>query len=151
MAGGDEETVSSRCSIALLGFGTVGSAVARRLTSGSHDFQLTHVLDRRAHCKRGTLPAPDVVWTTRIEDVLESDAHIVVEAIGGVEPAADWIRAALAAGKSVVTANAVLSRMEATSCSIAEALADARARGFAEADPSADLDGDDAAEKLAIL
>ena len=49
------------------------------------------------------------------------------------------------------TTNAVLSRMEATGCSLADALADARARGFAESDPSADLDGDDAAAKLAIL
>ena len=156
--------------------------------------------------KRDALPAAGVVWTTRIDDVLQSDADIVVEAIGGVEPAADWIRAALLAGKSVVTANkqvmarhgaslltlaarqgrqlrfeaavggampivraigdglagdritrivailngttnAVLSRMEATGCSLHDALGDARARGFAEADPSADLDGDDAARE----
>jgi homoserine dehydrogenase len=202
--------VSSRCRIALLGFGTVGSAVARRLTSGSNDFLLSHILDRRAPVKRDAVTVPGVVWTTRIEDVLESDADIVVEVIGGIEPAAGWIRAALLAGKSVVTANkqvmarhgaalltlaarqgrqlrfeaavggampivraigdglagdritriaailngttnAVLSRMEATGCSMEEALADARARGLAESDPSADLDGDDAAAKLAIL
>jgi homoserine dehydrogenase len=202
--------VSSRCRIALLGFGTVGSAVARRLTSDTTNFPLTHILDRRAAVKRDALPAQDVVWTTRIEDVLESDVDVVVEAIGGVEPAAAWIRAALLAGKSVVSANkqvmarhgtalltlaarqgrqlrfeaavggampivraigdglagdrvtrvdailngttnAVLSRMEATGCSMDDALADARARGLAEADPSADLDGDDAATKLAIL
>jgi homoserine dehydrogenase len=202
--------VNARCRIALLGFGTVGSAVARRLTSGPGLFQLTHILDRRAASKRGALPAADVLWTTRIEDVLESDADVVVELIGSVEPAAGWIRAALLAGKSVVTANkqvmarhgaalltlaarqgrqlrfeaavggampivrtigdglagdrirridailngttnAVLSRMESTHCSIDDALADARSRGLAEADPSADLDGDDAAAKLAIL
>lgn len=202
--------VSARCRIALLGFGTVGSAVARRLTSGPDRFHLTHILDRRAAAKRDALPDADVLWTTRIEDVLESDADVVVELIGGIEPAADWIRAALLAGKSVVTANkqvmarhgaalltlaarqgrqlrfeaavggampivrtigeglagdrisrvdailngttnAVLSRMESTHCSIDEALADARSRGLAEADPAADLDGDDAAAKLAIL
>jgi homoserine dehydrogenase len=49
------------------------------------------------------------------------------------------------------TANAVLSRMERTGCSLSEALADAQARGYAEADPSLDLDGGDAAAKLAIL
>jgi len=49
------------------------------------------------------------------------------------------------------TTNAVLSRMEALGCSLDEALADARARGYAEADPSGDLDGDDARAKLAIL
>jgi len=145
-----------------------------------------------------------------VEDVLHSEADVVVEAIGGVDPAAEWIRAALLAGKSVVTANkqviardghrlstlawrqgrqlrfeaavggampivravsdglagdritrivgilngttnAVLSRMEALGCSLGEAVADARARGYAEADPSADLDGDDARAKLAIL
>jgi homoserine dehydrogenase len=133
----------------------------------------------------------------------------VVEAIGGIEPAADWIRAALLAGKSVVTANkqviarhgqslltlaarqgrqlrfeaavggampivraieglagdritrlvailngttnAVLSQMEATGCAIDEAVRAARAHGYAEADPSADLDGHDARAKLAIL
>jgi homoserine dehydrogenase len=49
------------------------------------------------------------------------------------------------------TTNAVLSWMEETGCSLPDALADARARGFAESDPSADLDGADAAAKLAIL
>src|SRR6185436_8521256 len=210
MRGEMKRLVNVRCRIALLGFGTVGSAVARRLTSGPTQFQLTHILDRRAAGKRLALPATDVVWTTRIEDVLESDADVVVELVGGVEPAADWIRSALLAGKSVVTANkqvmarhgaalltlaarqgrqlrfeaavggampivrtigdglagdritrivailngttnAVLSCMEASGCSLDDALADARVRGFAEADPSADLDGDDAAAKLAIL
>ncbi|PYR48322.1 MAG: homoserine dehydrogenase [Acidobacteria bacterium] len=253
----ERETLSSRFRVALLGFGTVGSAVARRLVETTAadggalpKFQLTHVFDRRADEKRdawhaaglaarcesptafgipgaaatpgapaggspGLGATPDfhhgpLTWTTRIEDVLQSDADLVVEAIGGVEPAADWIRAALAAGKSVVTANkqvmarhgfalltlaarqgrqlrfeaavggampivralgeglagdritrvvailngttnAVFSRMEATGCSLEEALGDARARGYAEADPSADLDGSDARAKLAIL
>ena len=49
------------------------------------------------------------------------------------------------------TTNAVLSTMESTGCSLASALADAQARGYAEADPGADLDGDDARAKLAIL
>ncbi len=148
-------------------------------------------------------------WTSRIDDILRSDADVIVEAVGGVEPAGDWVRDALLAGKSVVTANkqliarhgaalqalaarqerqlrfeaavggampivraiaglagdrvtrirailngttnAVLSRMDADGVSLDAALADARASGFAEADPSADLDGDDARAKLAIL
>jgi homoserine dehydrogenase len=49
------------------------------------------------------------------------------------------------------TANAVLSQMEDTGCSMDEAVADACARGYPDADPSADLDGLDAAAKLAIL
>jgi homoserine dehydrogenase len=67
--------------------------------------RLTHVFDRRAAAKRGSTSVGDVHWTDRIDDVLQSDADVVVEAIGGLDPAGAWIRAALAAGKSVVTAN----------------------------------------------
>jgi len=172
---------------------------------------LTHIVDRRAALKQARHPELSrVAWTASIADVLASDADVVVEAMGGVDPAAAWIEAALAAGKSVVTANkqviaregarllrlaerqgrqlrfeaavggampivraiadglagdritkivailngttnAVLSRIESRGCSLDEALTDARARGLAEADPSADLDGDDACAKLAIL
>jgi homoserine dehydrogenase len=49
------------------------------------------------------------------------------------------------------TTNALLSQMEATGCTMEAAIGDARARGYAEADPSADLDGQDARAKLAIL
>ncbi len=49
------------------------------------------------------------------------------------------------------TTNAVFSQMEADGCSLACALAEAQARGYAEADPSTDLDGGDARAKLAIL
>lgn len=205
--------MSIRCRVALVGFGTVGAAVARRLVApeaASSNIQLTHICDRRAGEKRASLRAPGVTWTCSIDDVLHGDADVVVEAIGGVEPAADWIRAALLAGKSVVTANkqvialhgqallklaarqgrqlrfeaavggampivraigeglagdrltrivailngttnAVLSQMEATGCALEEAVRDARARGYAEADPSADLDGHDAGAKLAII
>jgi homoserine dehydrogenase len=217
------------CRVGILGFGTVGSAIARRLggaapalsgggsaTGTVNGLELTHILDRRAFAKRdgllGLTPSfrSDIIWTTRVEDVLASDADLVVEAIGGIEPAGEWIRAALLAGKSVVTANkqviahqgpallqlaerqgrqlrfeaavggampivravsdglagdevtrivailngtsnAVLSRMEATGCSMADALVEARHRGWAEADPSADLDGLDARAKLTIL
>ena len=206
--------MSSRCRVALLGFGTVGSAVARRLTdphSGvpSH-IELTHIVDRRAGEKRASLPDTGIVWTTSIDEALHSGADVVVEAIGGVEPAAGWIRAALLAGKSVVTANkqviarrghalltlaarqgrqlrfeaavggampivraigdglagdritrlvailngttnAVFSQMESSGCELAAAVRDAQARGYAEPDPSADIDGEDARAKLAIL
>jgi len=222
---------SRRCRIALLGFGTVGSAVARRLTAPAAppQLQLTHIFDRRAVEKRakqqleqpaaavadrpgsaGAVADRNIVWTDRVEDVLHSDADVVVEAIGGVDPAAEWIRAALAAGKSVVTANkqviardgapllsfaarqgrqlrfegavggampivraigdglagdriirivailngttnAVLSQMEETGCTLDDAVRAAQDRGYAEADPSTDLDGHDARAKLAIL
>ena len=206
--------MSARCRVALLGFGTVGSALTRRLVAAesgapSH-LQLSHIFDRRAAEKSGSLRADGVVWTSEIDDILNSDADVVVELIGGVEPATGWVRAALLAGKSVVTANkqvvarhgaalltlaarqgrqmrfeaavggampivraiaeglagdritrlvailngttnAVLSRMEETGCTLDAAMRLARDRGYAEADPAADLDGHDARAKLAIL
>jgi len=201
---------SRRCRVALLGFGTVGSAVARRLTAADTPFQLTQILDRGAAQKQRAAPFAGVSWTSQIEDILLSDADVVVEAIGGIDPATDWIRSALVAGKSVVTANkqviarqgapllalaarqgrqlrfeaavggampivraigeglagdrivaidailngttnAVLSQIEATGCSLDAAVRSAQARGYAEADSAADLGGDDARAKLAIL
>jgi homoserine dehydrogenase len=219
---------SAPCRIGLLGFGTVGSAVARRLVHGVHNLALTHVFDRRAAAKRRTFssnpgnlenpenpenlenPENPIAWTDRIDDLLTSDVDVIVEAVGGVEPAVEWMSAALLAGKSVVTSNkqaiarhgprlqalaarqgrqvrfeaavggampiiravadglagerihrivailngttnVVLSRAESNGCQLSAALDDARALGYAEADPSADIDGDDAAAKLAIL
>jgi homoserine dehydrogenase len=213
------------CRIGLLGFGTVGSAVARRLTAPEPipGLELTHIFDRRANEKRDVFVAAranlvpaatgslsSIVWTDCIDDVLTSDVDVIVEAVGGVDPAVGWIRAALAAGKSVVTSNkqavahegsplaafasrqgrqlrfeaavggampivaaisgglaadrlqrivailngttnAVLSRVDTCGGSIEEALADAIARGWAEADAAADIGGDDARAKLAIL
>jgi homoserine dehydrogenase len=97
--------------VAILGLGTVGSAVARRLLDGGPASQpnlsLTHLFDRRALQKRARFAASagSVALTECIDDVLGSDVDVVVEAIGGVDPAAAWIRSALLAGKSVVTAN----------------------------------------------
>jgi homoserine dehydrogenase len=201
------------CRVGILGLGTVGSAVARRLTGRDAvpGVTLTHVCDRRAAEKQQRFtPNTGVTWTAAIEDLLRSDVHVIVETVGGVDPATGWIREALLAGKSVVTANkqviareglplltlaarqgrqlrfeaavggampivraigdglagdrltrvvailngttnAVLSRMEATGCSFDAALAEAQQRGYAEADPSLDVDGGDAAAKLAIL
>jgi homoserine dehydrogenase len=208
-------TSPTHCRIAVLGLGIVGSAVVRRLARD--DFRglvLTHICDRRADSKRAIwadlVDSSRTVWTTRVDEVLTSDVDVIVEAVGGTDPAAEWIRAALAAGKSVVTANkqvmavhgpylaalaerqgrqlrfeaavggampivravgdglagecitrivailngttnAVLSRMEEAGCSFDSALADAKRRGYAEADPTLDLDGFDARAKLAIL
>jgi homoserine dehydrogenase len=205
----------ARCRVGILGFGTVGSAIARRLTGpdSPSSLQLTHICDRRAREKRARQPealAQGLVWTDAFDDLLASDVDIVVEAVVGAEPAVDYIRGTLLAGKSVVTANkqviahhghalltlaerqgrqlrfeasvggampivraltdglagerivgieatlngaanAVLSQMEAAGCAIEDAVADACARGYAEADPSADLDGRDPAAKLAVL
>jgi homoserine dehydrogenase len=205
---------TSRCQVALLGFGPLGAALSRRLTGPDSppSLQLTHICDRRAREKR-TREAPAIAalnWTERFDDLLTSDVHIIVEAVSGAEPAADYVRAALLAGKSVVTvnkqviahhgaalltlaerqgrqlryegavgaampivraladgltgdrivridavlngtSNAVLSHMDAAGCGLDEAIAHACALGYADADPSADLDGVDAAAKLSIL
>ena len=60
---------------------------------------------KRTHA-RAKFVAKDAVWTERVEDVLEAeDVDVVVELMGGLDPAEGWIRAALNAGKHVVTAN----------------------------------------------
>ena len=220
LSSSDSSSPRRSCRVAILGFGTVGSAIAARL--GGPDpvdgLELTHILDRRAFAKRDRLGnldpggalSSDICWTTRIDEIISSDVDIVLEVIGGIEPAAEWIRRTLKAGKSVVTANkqviaqhgpsllalaerqgrqlrfeaavggampivraiadglagdrliriiailngtsnAVLSQMDAAGCALPRALDEARARGWAEADPASDLDGVDARAKLAIL
>ena len=203
-----------RCHVGILGLGTVGMAVARRLTGPDAipHLSLTHLCDRRARDKQARQPDAlgRLTWTDRFDDLLASDIDIVIETIPGSEPAVDYVRAALLAGKSVVTSNkhviahqgpallalaerqgrqlrfeaavggampivralgdgmagdhvlrveailngtsnVVLSKMDTTGCSMDEAIAEACAAGFAESDPSEDLDGVDAAAKLAIL
>ncbi|MGH9686486.1 MAG: homoserine dehydrogenase [Candidatus Acidiferrales bacterium] len=197
--------------MALLGFGTVGRSVAKILCQDADGpLQLTHIYNRNiAKKKTDSLPAR-IRWTERIEDVLASDADVVVELIGGLEPAGDWVRRALRAGKSVVTANKllisecgpdlvdlarltgrriefgasvaggipaiigiqeglagdrlyriagilngtcnyILTRMEGIGASFQSALKEAQELGFAEADPSSDVEGIDARAKLVIL
>ena len=96
--------------VALLGFGTVGQSVVKGLRGDSFPgLRLTHILNRGVARKRQAEAAgyagPEVVWTENIADVLDSDVDVVVELIGGSDPAAGWIERALGLGKSVVTAN----------------------------------------------
>lgn len=95
------------CKIALVGFGTVGCAVARLLYARGeeHSLQLTHICNRDIARKKANWIPPDVTWTEDIEDVLASNVDVVVELMGGLDPAHDWARRALQSGKSVVTAN----------------------------------------------
>ena len=197
--------------VALLGFGTVGQAVTRILCSGEMpQVTLTHIFNRQVGRKRAEWVPASVTWTDSIDDVLKSDADIVIELVGGLRPTYDWVKGALLAGKSVVTANKqlsahhgtellelarsrgldvrfeasvaggipvlralqeglagdrlvevrgilngtcayILSRMQNEGVAFADALAEAQRLGYAEADPSEDLDGADAAAKLAII
>jgi homoserine dehydrogenase len=202
---------ASNCNVALLGFGTVGSSVARILCarSGNH-LRLTHVLNRNVERKKVDWLPASVRWTETIDDILSSDVDIVVEVMGGLQPSEDWIRRALEAGKSVVTANKqliarcgaelidlarskkqqiqfgasvaggvpvisglqeglagdelfkiqgilngtcnyILSQIEVNGIPFATALREAQKLGFAEADPTEDIDGLDARAKLTIL
>jgi homoserine dehydrogenase len=199
--------------VALLGFGTVGRAVAARLVTAGHPaLRLRRICTRRVEASRASAPwiPPDVSWTPRFDDVLTADVQMVIEVIGGLDPARAWITRALGSGRPVVTANKqvlaahgpalvaharahgqaigfeaavggampvirgvqdglaadrlvriagvlngtstyVLGRMERGGVTLDAAVAEAQARGFAEADPSADLDGFDARAKLVIL
>jgi homoserine dehydrogenase len=92
--------------IAIFGFGTVGSSVARILAeSKPQGLELTHVFNRRVARKRVDWVPSGVVWSEDAEVVLGSDADVIVELAGGLDPAGNWVRRALEAGKSVVTAN----------------------------------------------
>jgi homoserine dehydrogenase len=96
--------------IALLGFGTVGSSVARVLAESKFQgIELTHIFNRDVARKRasdGAKWVPDaVVWTENFDDILNSGADIVVELTGGLDPTEGRLRKCFAAGKSVVTAN----------------------------------------------
>ncbi len=197
--------------VAVLGFGTVGSSVARILTEHPPaGLRLTQICNRGVKRKQVDWVAKNVRWTEDIADVLSSDADIVVELIGGLEPAGEWVRSALQSGKSVVTANKqliarhgtalvrlarqhnqhiafgasvaggvpvisglqeglagdelvqlcgilngtcnyILTRIESAGVSFADALKEAQKLGFAEADPTEDVDGLDARAKLTIL
>jgi Homoserine dehydrogenase, NAD binding domain len=78
---GEREVRAQNCNVALVGFGTVGSSVARILCERSNThLRLTHILNRNvARKKVGWLP-PSVQWTENIDDVLSSDVDIVVDA-----------------------------------------------------------------------
>src|SRR5580704_7877558 len=96
--------------VALLGFGTVGSSVARVLAASKFPgIELTYIFNRNVERKRSSAVAKavpnSVMWTDNIEVILRSNVDIVVELMGGLNPVEGWIRKALSAGKSVVTAN----------------------------------------------
>jgi len=200
-------------SIALLGFGTVGTSVARIVGERpelADRLQLTHIFNRGVSRKRVDWVPSSVTWTEDFDALLKSRPDVVVEVIGGIDPAGDCVRRALQQGIAVVTANKmllaahgpellhlavahetqlrfeaavaggvplirgvreglagdrllrvagilngtsnyVLSTMSGGDQSMAEVMVEARRLGYAEADPSADVDGDDAGAKLVVL
>jgi homoserine dehydrogenase len=208
--------VSRPLKVALLGCGTVGSAVLRLISEQAGDLtaRIGRPVEVAGIAVRRPAHHPDVpahLLTTDAQAlVTRDDVDLVVEVIGGIEPARTLILAAFEAGKSVVSANKalladdgvalhaaaakagvdlyyeaavagaipllrplreslagdqlrrvvgivngttnyILSRMAETGAGFAEALAEATDLGYAEADPTADVDGFDAAAKAAIL
>ena len=101
-----QDRVQKPLRIAIFGFGTVGSSVARILTeSKPPELELTHIFNRNVARKRVDWIAKSVEWSEDSTVVLDSDVDVVVELCGGLDPAGTWVRKALEAGKSVVTAN----------------------------------------------
>jgi len=96
--------------VALLGFGTVGSSVAKVLAERKFaGIELTHVYNRSVARKKESAAAKYVpataVWTENIDDVLKSNVDVVIELMGGLNPVEGWLKKTLASGKHVVTAN----------------------------------------------
>ena len=101
----EEERRVKPLRIAIFGFGTVGSSVARILAESKPE----GCADPRFQSWRGAQArgwaGADVVWSEDVDAVLASDVDAIVELAGGLAPAGEWVRKALDAGKSVVTAN----------------------------------------------
>lgn len=100
------ESIAAPRRVAILGFGTVGKAVAELLCRDPvPGLRLTHVFNRNVEQKRVSWVPANVEWTSDLKQVLASDVEVVIELVGGVDPAKEWVQQALLAGKSVVTAN----------------------------------------------
>jgi len=202
--------------VALLGAGSVGSQVARLLLENQGELasrvgatlELSGIAVRDVNAKRDA-DLPQELFTEDAESLILS-SDIVIELIGGIEPAKSWIKLALNSGADVVTANKaliaahgpelfdlaeqlgaqlyfeaavagaipiirplreslagdkinrvmgivngttnfILDRMESTGAEFDDALQLAKELGYAEADPTADVEGFDAQSKAAII
>lgn len=202
--------------VALLGAGSVGSQVARLLLENKDELarrvgaqlELSGIAVRNIGAKRDA-ELPKELFTEDAESLIIA-SDIVIELIGGIEPAKSWITLALNSGADVITANKaliaahgseltslaqqlgaqlyyeaavggaipiirplreslagdkinrvmgivngttnyILDQMESTGADFADALKEAQDLGYAEADPTADVEAYDAASKAAIL
>ncbi|OGX36827.1 MAG: hypothetical protein A3C36_02350 [Omnitrophica WOR_2 bacterium RIFCSPHIGHO2_02_FULL_52_10] len=208
----------NKINLGLIGYGVVGSGLVKLLAKRKSyiknkfnaEFVLKTLCDRSIEAKnpQGLL---GTALTTKYQDILDDpQIHIVIELIGGMNPAREIVRGALSKGKHVVTANKelianngielfqlakekkcrlyyessvgagvpviktiteglagnkfssiygiingtcnfILSEMTQNNVSFNQALEEAQKRGFAESDPSLDVNGIDSVHKLAIL
>ena len=203
--------------VALLGAGTVGSGVYELVKERQKDFpyicgtqiELAKILVRHASKEREGIPS-DLLTDSWEEIIADDSISIIIEVMGGIEPAKSYLLEAMKAGKQVVTANKdliaehghelldtaekydcdfkfeaavagcvpiiqvliqsmsreniteimgivngtttyILTRMTQSGMSYDEALKEATDLGYAEADPTADVDGLDAGRKIAIM
>ena len=203
--------------VGLVGFGTIGGGVAdillnkkeeiRRRTGKS--IELVKICDKDTTSDRG-IKIPDGILTDDLSEIVNSPLDIVIELVGGLEPARTFVLNFLKAGKDVVTANKalianhgpelfdearrlgrtiafeasvcggipilssiasslqantimsidaicngtsnfILSQMEGKGADYDDAVKEAQRLGYAEADPSMDVDGTDAVQKLTIM
>src|SRR3954462_9715569 len=204
--------------VGVLGCGNVGGGLVQLLTTGGDALaertglrlELTRVAVRNTAKERGVAVPEGSLTHDAASVVTDPDVDVVVEMIGGIEPARSLVLDALKAGKPVVTANKellanvgadlfgaaeaagvdllfeaavaggipiirplreslvgerirrvmgivngttnfILTRMTEAGASYADALAEAQALGYAEADPTADVEGFDAGAKVAII
>ena len=202
--------------IGLLGLGTVGKGVANIISTPNDRHPLVGGLELIGVAvknlqKKRDISIPDSILTTNPNEIVNNpNIQIVVEVMGGIEPAKSLIIQAIRTGKSVVTANKaviarhgeeisneakaagvyvlieaavgggipiieplkqslggnqitkvsgiingttnyILSRMDKEGVDYADVLKDAQDLGYAESDPAADVEGSDAADKIAIL
>lgn len=100
--------------LGFLGLGNIGGGVVRVIKmNGDHiekqngvRFELVRALVLDVNCVRTDLDMPDSFWTEDVSQIVEADdIDMIVEAMGGEEPAASFIERALKAGKTVVSAN----------------------------------------------
>ncbi len=204
--------------LGLIGFGNVGSGVVRILRDKksylSQNFGLQmnikRVCDKDISSRRSVSVDKSILTRDAAKVIDDPQVDILIELMGGVHPAKEYIAAALKKGKDIVTANKallaqegqelfalaadrrkniyfesavgagipiikalreglianrfnsiygilngtsnfVLSKMSSDNCSFAEALKEAKLKGFAERDPSLDIEGIDSAHKLVLL
>ena len=204
--------------IGVIGFGIVGAGAVAILTTNSASIErkvgvplrIKKIADLDITTPRPVTIEPGLLTTNADEVIDDPEIDIVIETIGGLKPAGDFIRRCLESGKHVVTANKellakqgasllplacglqrdllfeasvgggipiigpmktslagneilevkgivngttnyILTRMATEGLSYSQVLPDAQSRGYAEADPTADVEGLDAAYKIAIL
>jgi homoserine dehydrogenase len=100
------EPARPRTRVAILGFGTVGRSVARILLDRhAEEIELAVIFNRSFRRKHVDWVPASVLWTDSFEEVLAAGPDVVVELAGGLDPAGAWVRSALSAGRSVITAN----------------------------------------------